>query len=170
MNDQTPDRKPLKTYLLINVVVSALTTLLVLVLWSALTTPDLPDSSAASSSTLDATDTPGPTIDAGDYAGQLAISTIIGAGDVDNERVTIEHVGDTEISLAGWRLVDEGGNEYRFPALVLHPDGSVELYSRVGEDSVTQLYWNRTSAVWEESEEARLLDPNGDERATYTVP
>ena len=164
------DRKPLKTYLLINVVVSALTTLLVLILWNVLTAPDAPSPSNSPTSITGPTETASPTTAPGDFAGQLAIAAVIGAGDVDSERVTIEHNGDREISLAGWRLADQDGNSYRFPALVLHPGGSVELYSRTGEDSVTRLYWNQTEAVWEEGEEARLLDPNGDERATYTVP
>ncbi|MDA1329616.1 MAG: lamin tail domain-containing protein [Chloroflexi bacterium] len=164
------DRKPLKTYLLINVAVSALTTLLVLVVWNLINAPDAPLSPSDPTTFSLVTDTPAPTVNPGAYAGQLAISAIIGAGDLQNERVTIMHVGDLDISLAGWRLIDSDGNAYQFPALVLHPGASVELFSRTGEDNVNQLFWNRSKPVWEEGEEAALRDPENETQATYTVP
>ncbi len=162
-------RKRLSFYLMINVLVSALTTLVVLVIWSRLTAPppldgiiDIPPSGQLNTAAL----SPEP----GEYSGKLSISTIIGTGDVDNERVLIEHVGDEDVSLASWRLEDEDGNSYRFPALVLHAGGSVQVFSRQGEDGVTRLFWNRSEPLWSEGEQARLIDPNGDEQATYTAP
>lgn len=162
-------RKTLGTYLLINVIVSALTALLVLIVWNRLTAPPAPEG-LTENGFAPSTQTPAATLDSGEFTGQLQISAIIGAGDVDNERLRVEHVGEMDVSLAGWRLVDEDGNAYRFPALVLHSGGSVDLFSRQGEDSVTQLFWNRSEAVWSEGEQARLLDPNGQEQAVYTVP
>lgn len=162
-------RKPLARYLLINVVVSALTTLLVLLIWNRLTAPPSLDGLLETSPTS-ASDSASPSPEPGEYAGQLSIATLIGTGDLDNERVRIEHIGDQDISLALWQLEDEDGNRYRFPALVLHPGGFVELFSRQGEDSVTQLFWNASDAIWSEGELASLLDPVGDEQATYTAP
>jgi len=162
-------RKRLSFYLLINIVVSALTTLLVLIIWSRLTAPD-PIDAFIENGTTNQSDAASPSPEPGEYAGQLSIRTIIGTGDADNERVLIEHIGDQEVPLASWRLEDEDGNSYRFPALTLHPGGSVELFSRQGEDGVTQLYWNRNDSVWSVGELATLIDPNGDEQATYMVP
>ncbi len=162
-------RKRLSRYLLINVVVSALTTLLVLMIWNRLNAPPSLDGLLESSPTSQS-DSASPSPEPGEYAGQLSIATIIGPGDVDNERVRIEHIGDQDMSLALWQLEDEDGNSYRFPALVLHPGGFVELFSRQGEDSVTQLFWNSANSIWSEGELASLLDPAGDEQASYTAP
>ena len=162
------NRNRLLKYLLVNVAVSAITALLVLMIWTRINIPSsapLFDEENADAEETEAT-TPVP----GDYAGQLEISVIIGAGDVDSERVSIEHVGDTDVSLAGWRLVDEDGNQYRFPALVLHPGGEVMLFSQEGDDSVNELYWGRDDPVWTEGEEAGLIDPDGETQATYLVP
>jgi len=102
--------------------------------------------------------------------GQMEIDSIIGAGDVDNERVLIRHVGDEEISLAGWELQDEDGNSFTLPALTMFTGGAVTVYSRTGVNTVVELYWGKNKPVWEEGEKALLVDPNGGVQAVYTVP
>ena len=82
----------------------------------------------------------------------------------------IEHVGDKDLSLAGWRLRDEDGNEYRFPALVLHPGARVKLFTHAGDDTASELYWDRQVAAWSSGEKVSLLDPRGQEQAGYVVP
>lgn len=161
-------RKRLTRYLVINVIVSALTTLAVLLIWNRLSAPQPPEGLENVLSTP--AGAAGPTATPGVFENQLAISAIIGAGALDNERVQIEHRGDRDVSLEGWRLQDEDGNRYSFPALVLHPGAALTLFSRSGDDSVTELYWERGSAVWESGEQAELLDPNGDVQAEYSVP
>jgi hypothetical protein len=100
----------------------------------------------------------------------VQITGVIGAGDLDNERVVIAHVGDEDISLSGWRLRDEDGNEYRFPALVLHPGAQVNLFTRQGDDTASQLFWNRQVSAWESGELVTLLDISGRRQAEYLVP
>lgn len=102
--------------------------------------------------------------------GQMEIDSIIGAGDVENERVLIRHVGDEEISLAGWELQDEDGNAFVLPALTMFTGGAVTVYSRMGVNTVVELYWGMNKPVWEEGEKALLVDPNGGVQAVYTVP
>lgn len=159
--------KRLVRYLVINIIVSALTTLLVLMVWNRMTAPELPESLAGPSA---ATEAAGPSATPGDFSGQLAIASVIGAGNLESERVRLEHVGDRDLSLAGWSLEDEDGNRYSFPALVLHPGGALSLFSRSGDDSVVELYWDRTEPVWESGEQALLIDPDGDVQAEYSVP
>ncbi len=159
--------KRLVRYLVINIIVSALTTLLVLLVWNRLTAPELPEGLAGPGA---ATEAASPTATLGDFGGQLALASIIGAGNLDSERVRLEHVGDQDLSLAGWHLEDEDGNRYSFPALVLHPGGAISLFSRSGDDSVIELYWDRTEPVWEAGEQARLVDPEGETQAEYIVP
>jgi hypothetical protein len=151
-------RKRLGVYLLINVIVSALTTLLVLVIWTRSTLQN-------PSTSLDGELNPG-----GSNTTQLEIGSIIAAGDISNERVVLTHVGTQDVSLSGWRLRDENGNEYRFPALVLHPGAQVDLYTFQGEDTASRLHWNRQLAVWQSGERAVLLDTSGRTQADYVVP
>lgn len=156
LNSLDPGKR-LIVYLVINVIVSALTTLLVLALWTRFILGGAPNF-APSNPTTDST------------SSQLVINAVIGAGNLENERVIIEHVGIEDVSLAGWRLRDESGAEYRFPALVLHPGAEVSVFSRQGDDSASELYWNRQAAVWRSGEQASLIDPSGRTQATYTVP
>ena len=164
------NRRPLLSYLLINVAVSAFTMLLVLIIWNRLNAPNLPEEFASSTAASPAAVSTTQGVDSALLAGQLQLTTIIGVGDVQNEYVLIEHIGDDDIRLADWRLTDEDGNSYTFPALELHPGASVQVFSRQGQDSVTQLFWNRTEPVWAGGEAATLLDPNGQPQATYTIP
>lgn len=145
-------------YLVLNVILSALTALIVLSLWShfVLNTPP-----AAVGGTPLAAST---------FTGQLRVAAVVGAGDLDNERVTIEHAGDEDITLSGWRLRDASGVEFRFPALVLHPGAQVSVLTRNGDDSASELFWDRQVAVWSSGELLTLLDPSGQVQATYTVP
>ncbi len=148
--------KRLLVYLVINVIVSALTTLLVLALWMRFTLGDAP--------------TIGPNPSTNADSSELTINAVIGAGDLENEHVIIEHVGSEDVSLTGWRLRDESGAEYRFPALVLHPGAEINVYSREGDDSASSLYWDRQVATWSSGEKVSLIDPSSRVQATYTVP
>jgi hypothetical protein len=149
--------KKLVTYIGINIAVSAITALIVISLWTRATlnsaAPSLQDGSDPSS-----------------LSSQLSISTVVGAGDLENERVSIAHVGNQDVSLSGWRLRGEDGSEFRFPALVLHPGAQVLVYTKVGDDSATQLFWDRQIAAWYTDEEISLVDASGQVQARYTVP
>jgi len=102
--------------------------------------------------------------------GQVEIDSIIGAGDVENERVLIRHVGDEAISLAGWQLQDEEGNSFILPSLTMFTGGAVTVFTRVGTNTVVELYWGMREPIWAEGEQALLVDPNGGVQAVYTVP
>jgi hypothetical protein len=160
LNNLDPSKR-LLVYLVINVVVSALTTLMVLVVWSNLTLANLPEFGSQPTATAAAV---------AQVDSEVSINAIIGAGDLTNERVVIQHLGDGDISLAGWRLRDSNGNEYRFPALILHPGAQVNIYTASGDDGASALYWDRSVAVWSSGEQATLLDASGEILANYVAP
>jgi LysM repeat protein len=101
---------------------------------------------------------------------QVQIAYVLGAGDLNSERVRFERVGEGNLSLAGWVLHDEDGNQFTFPQLSLFPGAVVDLYSGVGRDTVMALYWGLPEPIWSPGETVTLLDDQGDVVATYTVP
>lgn len=157
MRDLLTDPR-LVRYLLLNVAVSIVTALIVMSVWTFFVFRDSP-------AVLDANGAPVQIA-----SSQLRVGAVVAAGDLQNERVTIEHTGQQELSLVGWRLRDGSGIEFRFPALVLHPGGQVSVYTRQGDDTVSELYWDRQVAVWSNGETLTLLDSNGDVQATFVVP
>jgi hypothetical protein len=157
LNSLDPGKR-LLVYLVINVIISALTTLAVLTIWSSLVL-----TGQSFEGNLEPTQ-------GSQASGQVSINTVIGAGDLANERVVIVHIGDQDVALAGWRLRDENGNEYQIPALVLHPGGQVNVFTGQGADTATDLYWGRSVSVWASGERAELLDTSGRQQAVYRIP
>lgn len=170
--------KRLVYFLLLNVVVSALTTWSVVSLMirnSPETLLSGPIPTQAFSVGVDQDDGPqsgneNPAPDIIIVVDQLEINSIIGTGDIETERVLVRHVGDTELSLAGWQIRDEQGSIFTFPALTMFSGGAVTVFSKVGINTVVELYWGRDQSVWEVGETATLLDPDGNPQATYSIP
>jgi hypothetical protein len=197
-------RPSLLLYLLLNILVSAATTLAVLWAWDnvwgasrrsaapaaplAQNTPQAPAPEAtkigiplASGSSQQATATPvipqetaGPTeTPLPADARLIEVVSIVGAGDLRQEVVLLRRVGEGNLRMVGWKLVGEHKNTYTFPdqpELILYKDGAVQVYSRDGTDTVTEVYWNRSEAAWRSGELVRLLDPQGNERAVFQIP
>lgn len=179
-------RSNLLLYLVLNVIVSAATTLGVLVLWDRARSSDLPQAAGSSAQTAGAlpapalpTSAPEPT-ETNPPPGQpvIEIVSVVGAGDLNLEVVTLKRVGEGILHVTGWQLQGDGGGSGRSstyvfpaqPALALYKDGAVQVYSRLGADTVTELYWNRSEPAWRPGETIRLLDAEGNERAVYQIP
>jgi hypothetical protein len=176
-------RKRLLYFVLLNIIVSALTTWLVasLLLKNYVPVADVPaadteqtDADAAEDlsgveAPVQGEDNPsGETIPV--VVGQLEIDTVIGAGDLETERVLVRHIGDQEVMLVGWQLQDEDGHVFNFPALTMFSGGAVTVYTKAGTNTVVEMYWSQQEAVWSEGESVFLVDPNGDVQAVFTVP
>ncbi len=168
--------KRLLVYIIINIIVSAATTLTVLWLWDqAHPTPVLPGGLIYST-----TQPQGQETDTGPVETQaapiplnqvvIAIDNIYGVGSLGDEVVVIKSQTDSNLVLTGWRLEDGSGNVFVFPELTLNKGGAVQIHSAPGVNTVIDLYWGRTSAVWQEGKTAILLDAQGIERARYTIP
>ena len=101
---------------------------------------------------------------------RLIIDSIISHGNIDYERVTILHVSGDELSISGWKLTDSGGNIFIFPPLELYPGSAITINSRVGNDTVTELFWGAEEPIWESGEMITLTDPAGYPQAMYVIP
>ena len=107
---------------------------------------------AAATATPTATTTPAP------------VSGVYIAGlDLQEERIAVANADETGVNLTGWTITDEGTrNTYTFPVFALDPGANVTVHSGAGNDTATDLYWGRGSAVWNnDGDLATLADANG---------
>jgi hypothetical protein len=105
-----------------------------------------------------------------DLKPSVKIVSIVGAGLLDAESVTIKNAGDSPLNLSRWQLKDSDKNVFTFPNLTLNTNGAVQVHTKPGTDNVIDLYWNAGVPVWQSGEEAQLLDSSGSVQATYQVP
>ncbi|MCX7690346.1 LysM peptidoglycan-binding domain-containing protein [Thermoflexus sp.] len=99
----------------------------------------------------------------------LRIREVKSPGDPAAEALVLVNEGAT-ISLAGWRIRDEEGNQFTFPALTLWTGSSVTVHTREGRNSATDLYWGRREAVWRPGERGVLEDPEGKPVLEFSIP
>lgn len=160
-------------YVILNILVSAATTVIVLAVWDRMQHPVLSvptgspeeqvssfnnNSGTAQQATLPPLDAP-----------VIRIETVIGAGDLDTETVQLQRTGEGDLQLAGWRLAGNG-KEYIFPDLTLNKNGSIRLCTRGGQNTVIELFWGLEKAAWKSGGIITLYDSAGNERAAYTIP
>jgi LysM repeat protein len=105
--------------------------------------------------------------------GSVIIDSVIGAGDLDSERVLLKHRGEGDLSLVGWRLEDSLGNVFvfpEFPQITLFTGGAVYVYSKSGTNTVADIYWGLEQPLWQSGVTITLKDVQGNIRSTYLVP
>ena len=83
--------------------------------------------------------------------------------DLQEEWVAVANGDPAAVNLTGWTIADEGTrNTYTFPLFTLSPGADVTVHSGAGNDTATDLYWGRSSAVWNnDGDTATLADANG---------
>lgn len=101
---------------------------------------------------------------------EIRIDRVLGSGDFANERVQIFHAGGRDVSLLGWKLVSPSGIQYSFPQLILRDGSLVTIHTRAGQDTVSDLYWGQSAAVWNSGERVRLIDRDGNEIDSFSIP
>ena len=159
------NRRNLVYYLLLNVFVSATVTIGILFWYDrnyrAVNQPAVQQSASGDA----AVSTVSPQTDIA-----VKISSVVGAGTLNSEIVVVKFEGEGQLDLASWQLKDEKGNTFKFPKLILYPNGAVQVHTITGTDTVIDLYWGLGDAVWSSGENARLFDAHGNLRAVYRVP
>ena len=174
--------KRVLVFLLLNIVVSAGTTLIVLNAWdlahpipASITVP----TSAVTPQTAPTQDstslTPLPTAQSGSApisADQaiVVIDSVLAPGNLADETVLIKSHSEGSILLTNWRLQDDQGDVYTFPELTLNKNGAVQVHTSAGNNTVIDLYWGREAPVWQKGQTASLFDDQGKPRASYKIP
>ncbi|MFL7812461.1 MAG: lamin tail domain-containing protein [Anaerolineales bacterium] len=170
--------KKLLFYLVLNVIVSAVTILAVLFIWEKTHLKDvLLDTGGGQEAVSAASEGPAPTEDTG---GQLIqISEVGGIGNLATEYVRLTRPnGDPEdtVSLQNWKIKDENNHEYvileqsGLPSLELHGQGAVNIYTKEGSSNPIELSLGLSDAIWQPGETVSLIDPEGNVHDTYIIP
>lgn len=105
--------------------------------------------------------------------GEVIIESVVGAGDLETEHITLDNHGQAQLPLSGWRIEDGSGNVFVFPQsaqFILYPSGGVDIYTRSGVNNVSQLYWGLAQPVWSSGATVTLRDAQGGIQATYVIP
>jgi hypothetical protein len=175
-------------FILVNIVVSATVTLLVLTLWErAHPLPVVPASAAGPGALpVNPQGTPVELTSGQDSAGTAVAGTVVptldpaqagdvirsvmAPGDLENEAVLLANLHDAELVLTNWQLKDSQGNTFTFPAFALNKDGTIQIHTKAGSNKALNLFWGRDAAAWRQGDTVTLLDDQGNPRATYLIP
>ena len=162
-------------YIVLNIVISAATTLVVLWLWDFIIHPQITANSNPPSTTEISAPTTTVLVDTDEgNATQdqptVIIENVFGVGDLETEVVVLKQVGEGKQTLTDWELKDQDGHSFRFPQLSLNKNGSTQIFTKIGVNSVIKLYWGLETSIWETGEEVRLFNEKGKLQTTYTIP
>ena len=156
------------SFILLNIIVSAVTVLIVLMIWDA-THRVIPAQELALGSTADVqspiTETLPPAAE-----GTIVIQTVIGAGDLVRERVELASVSQAPVNLQGWQLAGEGSNRFVFPSVTVFPEGELSLFTQAGVNTSGELFWGLAAAAFSPGELVQLIDSSGTVRSQYRIP
>ena len=160
------ERRRLIYYILLNIFVSACVTSAILYWYDrnyrAVSLPQVqaPIISGATST--------GPTQSV--QQGTVQIVSVVGAGTLDVETITIQYNGEGQLDLTGWHIKDPNGNAFTFPPFKLFKNGAVQIHTKSGTNTAIDLYWNMDKPVWQSGETALLTNRQGDVQDSYPVP
>jgi LysM repeat protein len=122
-----------------------------------------------------ATATPGPVTAAAPSATaaivgapDVEIRGVDGMGDLARETVRLLNAGGVA-AMAGWTLDDGGEHTFVFPAFTLY-NGAVSIHTRAGENTVIDLYWGLSEAVWSSGKVITLREADGSVHSTFPIP
>jgi hypothetical protein len=73
------------------------------------------------------------------------------------EFVRITNYRSTDKVLTDWTITDRAGFEYTFPTFTLKAGASVRVHTGSGTDSKTDLYWDRSWYVWNNTGDTAYL-------------
>jgi hypothetical protein len=160
-------KQNLLPFIILNVVISAVTTILVLVIYNAIAHPavtSLPTQAAAPAQPAAVTETL-PPLD----QPVIEITGVLGTGDIKSEVVMLKRVGSGLLTLTGWKLSDNSGHVFTFPNFSFY-EGAIRVNSGPGANSPIELFWGLSNPIWSSGSKVTLMDNQNNVRATYTVP
>ncbi len=80
--------------------------------------------------------------------------------DIDNEFIEISNFGDEVVDMTEWKLLDKAAHEFIFPKYSLHPRQSVSIWTKIGKNTETDLFWNKSTPIWNNTQDCAYLKTN----------
>ncbi len=80
--------------------------------------------------------------------------------DLENEFIEVSNFGDEIVDITEWRLLDKAEHEFIFPKYTLHPRQSVFIWTKVGKDAEKNLFWNKGTPIWNNTQDCAYLKTN----------
>jgi len=170
--------KKLLFYMVLNIVVSAITIIVVLFLWE---NTRLKQVLFNSGDEPVAVTTPEGVSGAEELTRELLIEIgeVGGVGNLATEYLRLIRSGiesEDTISLQGWSIRDENNLNFNIleqsglASLELHSQGAVNIYTKAGSSNPIELYLGLSDPIWEPGETVTLIDPQGEVHDTYLIP
>ncbi len=101
-------------------------------------------------------------------APRVEIRGVDGAGDLAHETVGLLNSGGVA-AMAGWTLEDGQGHVFIFPAFTLY-NGAISVHTKTGQNTVIDLYWGLTEAIWTSGKVITLRNADDDVQSTFRIP
>ncbi|VVB64556.1 Lamin Tail Domain protein [uncultured archaeon] len=87
---------------------------------------------------------------------------------LNGEWVDIVNQGSAAQDLGGWTISTQHNRTYAFKNLTLQAGASVKLHTGCGNDTATDIYWNKKMPIWNNNGDmATLKDASGNVVARY---
>ena len=87
----------------------------------------------------------------------LFISYGVPGPDLDTEYVMIQNYAGVAVNLTNWTLRDLAGNTYLFPPFTLNAGAFVRVWTKVGANTPTDLYWGLGAPIWDNTGDTAYL-------------
>ena len=77
--------------------------------------------------------------------------------DPQKEYIEIKNKGNSDVKMEDWRIKTETGKRYDFPKFTLREDKTVKIWSGIGTDGSSNLYWGSQVEIWKDSGDCAYL-------------
>jgi len=101
-------------------------------------------------------------------APRVEIRGVDGVGTLETEAIRLLNTGGVA-RMAGWTLDDGRDHVYVFPGFTLH-NGAVSVNTRLGTDTVIDLFWGMTEPMLASGTIITLRDDEGNVQSTFSIP
>jgi len=170
--------KKLLFYIVLNIVVSAITIIGVLYLW---------ENTKLKNMLFDSSDIPAEVESGNPSSDEVAVTETLlieigevgGISNLATEYVRLVRPGsepEDTISLKDWSIKDENNHQYNIleqsgvASLDLHGQGAVNIYTKEGDSNPIELYLDLSDPIWQPGETVTLIDPEGEVHDIYMIP
>lgn len=80
--------------------------------------------------------------------------------DLTGEFVRIQNLGGVAANMTAWRLSDADNHDFIFPSFTLAPGATVQVWSKGGTNTATDLYWGQNQPIWTNTGDTAYLRNN----------